>query len=378
MSFSNPYALIAPIAMAFLGLALVSAWNFDRHQRPLLHMGLGIVVTSLSLGAQSVMPVEAIARYAVLTSLLYLCGAWLIGRGMAYKFNTRYYTSVVAVICVLALPGIYYYSHIEDDLGMRASILGAGLCLLHILPAVHVFKRRQYLDKLDVVLYWSYLFFCVYTFLRPVTLLLLSYFQDAALVRSIFWFSTMLGSILFCMTFTCLLLASSIRSIFRKLHRERDLDLLTNLLNRRAFEEVAMQAVKRRDATPSVHMMCDIDFLKKINDTWGHLYGDEVLRDVAECLRQSTRRHDLVARYGGEEFVLLLPQADITSAHHVAQRIQSRLTQACHRLPNQADLTLSIGLTEVQADDTLSSAIQRADLALYQAKHAGRNCALAA
>lgn len=243
MSFSNPYALIAPIAMAFLGLALVSAWNFDRHQRPLLHMGLGIVVTSLSLGAQSVMPVEAIARYAVLTSLLYLCGAWLIGRGMAYKFNTRYYTSVVAVICVLALPGIYYYSHIEDDLGMRASILGAGLCLLHILPAVHVFKRRQYLDKLDVVLYWSYLFFCVYTFLRPVTLLLLSYFQDAALVRSIFWFSTMLGSILFCMTFTCLLLASSIRSIFRKLHRERDLDLLTNLLNRRAFEEVAMQAM---------------------------------------------------------------------------------------------------------------------------------------
>lgn len=125
-------------------------------------------------------------------------------------------------------------------------------------------------------------------------------------------------------------------------------------------------------------MMCDIDFFKKINDTWGHLYGDEVLRDVAECLRQSTRRQDLVARYGGEEFVLLLPQADITSAHHVAQRIQSRLTQACHRLPNQANLTLSIGLTEVQADDTLSSAIQRADLALYQAKHAGRNRALAA
>lgn len=374
MQSFNPYLLIAPIGMAFLGGALLIAWTFDRRQRALLGLGISIVLISVALSVQSVLPAARIATYAVYTGVLYLAGAWLMGQSIAHKFRAPYPLTLAALTALATLWGLYYFSQVQENLGIRVVILSTGLSALQILPFARGIRRYIPPDKLDALLYGTYLFFCVYTLLRPLALLALNHIPMAALVQSVYWFVTLLSSILFCMVLACLMLASSTRGVFRRLNRERNLDPLTSLLNRRAFYEAAAQYFAEHDHTPTSVLMCDIDFFKKINDGWGHTYGDQVLRDVAECLRASTRQHDLVARFGGEEFVLLLPRTDSATAHGIAQRIQNHLAQARYAQPNHEHLTLSVGITTLGPQEPVDAAIERADRQLYHAKQAGRNC----
>lgn len=374
MVLFNPYLLIAPLGMAFLGSALVITWVLNRQQSSLCNMGVGIILTSLALGIQSVLSPEEINFYAIYTSIIYLVGAWFIGRSIAIRFDVSQSPPLAFSIGGLTLYAIYYYSRIENDVSARAFILSAGLSLLQILPFMSSLKFKIPQDKLDEILYWSYIIFCFYTFLRPLMLLIAENTQNVDLIKSAYWFLTMLGSILFCMLFSCLLLASTIRSIFRKLYLERNLDPLTNLLNRRAFyEEVKLHRERKMDL-PTAVLVCDIDHFKKINDAWGHGYGDTVLRNIATCLSQNTRSQDLLARFGGEEFVLFLPRTDISTAHTIALRIQEQLTERKFQLPDGKNLTLSIGITMLRPTATVDEAIYRADHQLYKAKLAGRNC----
>jgi diguanylate cyclase (GGDEF)-like protein len=158
------------------------------------------------------------------------------------------------------------------------------------------------------------------------------------------------------------------------------LDNLTGLPNRRRFVETLAQEWRRclRHALPLSMIVADIDHFKRINDTYGHAEGDEVLRSVAQALKWAIHRPgDFVCRYGGEEFVLLLPGVDaegaFTFADGVRQRIATMLLQTTSGKPLQ--LTLSLGgashvPTAPEVSDTLFLA---ADHALYEAKRAGRN-----
>ena len=121
----------------------------------------------------------------------------------------------------------------------------------------------------------------------------------------------------------------------------------------------------------------DIDHFKRINDTHGHAAGDKVLRAVARTLRHSMREGDLVARYGGEEFALLLPHADAATAATVAERCQRAMATLAlphEASPTAAHVTLSIGAARLDpgAREDAAALLQRADMALYAAKAAGR------
>jgi diguanylate cyclase (GGDEF)-like protein len=174
-----------------------------------------------------------------------------------------------------------------------------------------------------------------------------------------------------------------------ELKRYRDLlkelstvDGLTGIPNRRRFDEVLESEWRRarRNQTPLSLLLMDIDFFKAYNDHYGHLAGDDCLRQLARGLAEIVRRPaDLVARYGGEEFVLLLPDTDADGAIWVANRVQDKIKHLNipHSHSAVADhVTFSIGVaTLVPADDqTLFDLIQCADKLLYTAKQNGRNC----
>lgn len=373
MNEFNPYLLIAPAVMVFLSIALVSAWNYERRQHALVWMALGIFSTSISLGVQSVLTPAHISQYAIYTAVFYLAGAWFTGLSIAERYHVSYYPKVAVLVCLLTLCSIYYFSRVQESLPTRAYILSIALGVLHVLPVFNVIKCKPNTDRLDVFLYWSYLVFCVYTAARPLTLFIFDQIMIVSLVQSIYWFLTLLGSILFCMTFAFLLLGSSVRSTLNRLYAERNLDPLTNLLNRRAFEENVELQIDYQNTFPTSVLMGDIDYFKTINDTWGHDFGDKVLRNVALCLEHTTRHGDLVTRFGGEEFVLLLPHTDIEMAHKIAQRIQSLLAEAKYQLPDQSTLTMSFGISGLRPGETVHHALKRADVALYQAKKSGRN-----
>ena len=334
---------------------------------------MGILLTSIALAAQCVMTPESIARFALLTGVLYLAGAWLCGWCVAIKFKARYHTPSACLASAFTLLGLFYFSQIQPNLGTRAYLLSLGLGALHALPFFSIIQSKVHKDQIDTYLYWCYLIFCIYTVLRPLALMVFEQLPLSQLAQSVYWFITLLGSILFSMSIGFLLLASSIRQTLRQLHNERDHDTLTQLLNRRAFEESVAKALVPAPQHPGTVMIVDIDHFKRINDTWGHDFGDQVLRNVGQCLRQSTRGSDLLGRYGGEEFVLLLPQTDAAQAQHIAQRMQQQLADAAMRLPDCSQLTMSVGISAMQSDESFYDALKRADHALYQAKDTGRN-----
>lgn len=157
-------------------------------------------------------------------------------------------------------------------------------------------------------------------------------------------------------------------------------DPLTGLANRRAFSERLSDSMSTatKNKTPLCLLMLDIDHFKSFNDTYGHQLGDEVIRLVAGCMSAKTKEDDTAARYGGEEFSVVLPGAGLEEAKDVAEKI--RVTVAGQKIVRKASrqtlgsVTLSIGVALLRPQDSDVDLIERADAALYAAKHAGRNC----
>ncbi|MDX2009744.1 MAG: diguanylate cyclase [Myxococcaceae bacterium] len=160
------------------------------------------------------------------------------------------------------------------------------------------------------------------------------------------------------------------------------IDGLTGLVNRRHFEErlAAEWARSERYRAPLSCLLLDIDHFKKVNDTWGHPFGDVVLKEVAKVARRALRDVDVIARYGGEEIIALLPETSPDEAWRAAERVRMgveamRLTCRTVEPPEQVRCTASIGVATAPAP-TIESAeqlVQLADECLYEAKQGGRN-----
>ncbi len=153
-------------------------------------------------------------------------------------------------------------------------------------------------------------------------------------------------------------------------------DTLTGLPNRRGFDILANQALQEalREQKPLATLMIDLDNFKTLNDTHGHLAGDEVLRGFAANLRGCLRQADILCRWGGEEFIVLLKDTTPAAAHHLAEKIRLLAEQSRYPVGDAVlQVNTSIGLTELASGDTLHSLLSRADRALYRAKQSGRN-----
>jgi diguanylate cyclase (GGDEF)-like protein len=167
----------------------------------------------------------------------------------------------------------------------------------------------------------------------------------------------------------------------RRLEQLSQRDGLTGVANRRYFDAFFHQhfALSQRQKTRLAFALCDVDSFKLYNDNYGHPAGDECLRKVATALSRCCRRAtDLVARYGGEEFAIVMPDTDMEGAVALMEKVRSALAgMAIEHLHSQAGKTvsLSIGVTifNHEAEETPEDMIRRADEALYEAKHAGRD-----
>jgi len=161
-----------------------------------------------------------------------------------------------------------------------------------------------------------------------------------------------------------------------------EFDPLTGVLNRRSLAERSDQEWSRvlRYDRPLACIMVDLDAFKSVNDTYGHVSGDEVLKAVATLLVQQCRPSDLVARYGGEEFCILVPETNQEAATHLAERLRAALARHCVDVAGGTlSVTGSFGVAgSVKSGDSIERLIRRADDALLAAKRAGRNCVVVA
>ena len=172
---------------------------------------------------------------------------------------------------------------------------------------------------------------------------------------------------------------SEVRQNLDQVHRESQIDPLTEVGNRKFFETEFTRAMgeARDNGQPLSMLMIDIDHFKKFNDTHGHLIGDQVLRLVAHTLVENLKGRDVIARFGGEEFVILLPHTKVGDAEKVGNQLRASLaTKHIRRRSTHETLgavTISIGAAEYCPGEAGDDVIARADKALYQAKNVGRN-----
>jgi diguanylate cyclase (GGDEF)-like protein len=162
-----------------------------------------------------------------------------------------------------------------------------------------------------------------------------------------------------------------------RLQTDVGVDFLTRIPNRRAFDERVAEEISRakRYNTTFSMVVIDVDHFKRINDVYGHLAGDRILRALAQLLDKQKRASDFVARFGGEEFVLLLPETDADRAAALAGKTREKVGGAKFRFESKSiRVTISAGVGEVQCGkDTAASLFARIDAALYRAKEGGRN-----
>lgn len=151
------------------------------------------------------------------------------------------------------------------------------------------------------------------------------------------------------------------------------MDSLTGVHNRRSIMAWAHDLGRSREPSGQLSLlMIDIDHFKQINDRFGHLAGDHVIRKVSHLLRDEVRGSDIVGRYGGEEFLVLMPETGASGATHVAEKLRESISQ---QVKDPAPVTVSIGVATMDASEAdLEAALASADAALYAAKQAGRNC----
>ncbi len=279
-------------------------------------------------------------------------------------------------ILIVALPLFVWFTYANNQLRIRLIIHAVVMSAIFVTAAVMLFRDRHAPETRQPAraCAWLLIFasclqgaWCLFEFRLPTEQM---NFVHPDLINVGFSYLSMVLAL--ATVIGLLWLALTVHRM--ALSKMAQTDSLTSLLNRRAFEEILRRELLRSDRTGSAMgiMLIDLDYFKQVNDSLGHLAGDDVLRRIAMVLRDGTRPSDVLARYGGEEFVVLLRSAGVSESVIAAERIRMQIANLSG-LPGSANLTASIGVAVSQPRDTATEFLLRADEALYRSKREGRN-----
>lgn len=327
---------------------------------------LGFVLTVLRSSIPNFISIVVLHCFMLTAFALFYRGILLFFRSPR---TTRFLWTSIAVATLL----LTYFSTVDNRIAPRIVIISLVLLLARGLIAVELFRQAGQRSSLNIfaTLMAIYALFgacrVIATFLHgpPYDLIETSRFQTVPLIINLV-FICIIG------LFFLLMLSGELVAIVeaQSLH-----DHVSGALNRRGIDQrLALELARaERDGDRLAIALIDIDHFKQINDTAGHAAGDAALKQVAQVISARLRSYDFFGRYGGDEFLLVLPQTSSDDALRVAERMEQAirgLTVSRLALP----ITLSIGLTFATPGETAVSILARADMALYDAKRAGRNC----
>jgi diguanylate cyclase (GGDEF)-like protein len=297
-------------------------------------------------------------------------------RGILRFLGSRRTILVPAIVSIVSLGVLFYFSQIQDKVVPRIVALSLTVGLVRGLIAIELFRKSPTFTSPTAMRIFaaSMALFAAITVNCGILTLLYGSASNGLQTNTISTVTLLSGVVFLIVTGLFILVLSSSELISRS-RDESQKDSLSGAFNRRGIEiklAAELKRIGRSHQRLSVALI-DIDYFKLINDMQGHAAGDAALRDVADTISLHLRGRDLLGRYGGDEFLIVLPDTPC----HVAVKIVERLGQAVAGLnlfAGAKSLTLSIGLTEAIFDDDSVTLIARADKALYQAKSDGRNC----
>jgi diguanylate cyclase (GGDEF)-like protein len=366
--------LIIPGITAVFSLGFACAWLYDRRLRYLRFLAASFVAFALGSAVQICHLPDEWRLNALISATFYMLSIQLLAEGVLRRAGLYLRPATHASMFALVLGGMYYFSYVTSNLLVRVYILNLSAGLLMVFTAVR-FRKRCNGRIVNHLLLWVLLIFGASFFIRtPLTTIQPLPHSAAPFAQTIFWVMLQLSLALMGAVLGLVLLAAAMSDVIDRLTLERDLDSLTETLNRRAFERMAGRRVADKRSYPLALIAFDIDNFKSINDRYGHAAGDAVLRQFAAILRAAVREKDVVARIGGEEFVLLLAGADDKFAYQIAERFRAVLESSrFNEIDAALCVTTSAGIARYRSGEAVGALLARADHLLYAAKRAGRN-----
>ncbi|MER8825351.1 GGDEF domain-containing protein [Mesorhizobium sp. M0938] len=249
-----------------------------------------------------------------------------------------------------------YFFYVDRNLLARVYIQNFGYGMILLIAAVRLspLAEGRYVDR---VLFWILLIFALHFFPRTLLTIGLSAPADkTAFANSMFWQALQLSLAVLGAALALAILAAAVADVIDDLRRERDVDPLTGVLNRRGFEERASAYQRKSGKGAASLVLCDLDHFKSINDTHGHDVGDSVLREVGRVLRKSARKGDIVGRLGGEEFAVFLPDTSSEEAYECSERLRIAIEENSFAgLKGVGPLTASFGVGTFKPSEAWSS-----------------------
>lgn len=366
--------MIGPGTLTVFALGFLWAWQIERRRHYLLLMAAACILFASGALTQILQLPQDVGANAVLSNFFYISSVLAVAEGLLRRSGKRMGIRVDLVLIIVFSLAIWYYFYVDRQLLARIYIqnFGFGLILLTTaLRLVHLARGRS----IDRALFWVLLLFAVQFFPRTVATVGLNAPDGASLGESLFWQMLQLSLAVLGSGLALVMLTSAMTDVIEDLRRERDIDRLTGVLNRRGFES----RVTSHSANASCRValvICDLDHFKQINDTFGHLVGDEVLREFGALLRRYCRKRDLVGRIGGEEFAIFLSDTNEEDAHAFVDRLRLAIREAEFPFPRSARMvTASFGIAVARDEDRnlFDDLLLRADRALYAAKNSGRD-----
>lgn len=371
---SNPLSLIGPAILLVFAGCFFMLWYSDRDKRYVLWIAAAIVLFFLGSLSQITGLPPSVGANALSSGALYVGSAILMCTALIQRHNIGVPNRLFAILFFLVLGGIAYYFYMDRNLVARIYVLNFGVGVILTVTVFRI-KNISAASVADRVLLWIIVAFTLQFFIR--TVLTAEKLQNTAQGYgfSVFWSVLQLSLAIFGVALALSVLAVIVNDRIRKIDDERTTDSLSGILNRRGFEERFSRLTDQMTNAVGALLLIDIDHFKRINDRYGHLTGDAVIKDIAKLIHEMTAPLDgLACRLGGEEFAVLLTAVDEKEAVTAAENIRAGIEKN-HTTSQSSTVasTVSIGICTYITVKSLDELLKHADEALYIAKRGGRN-----
>jgi len=366
-------SMVAPAVLAMFGLGFAWLWHTDRRRGHLLLAALACLAFAAGVCIQILQLPPGHGPNAIASAIAYSAAVLLACDALMARSGRRLGKSFNLAVLIVITGLIAWFSYVTPDLLVRVYVLNFGFGAVFLVTAFQL-RALAHGKASDRLLFWTLLVFGLHFFPRTILSAVIGMPEDAASFgKTFFWTALQVSLVVFGVALALAIVVAAASDSIDEARMDRDLDGLTQLVNRRGFFETSASRLHSGTAPLSL-VIGDIDHFKAINDTYGHGAGDAVLRVVGEVLRHDLRSGDVAARLGGEEFAILLPNTNRNAAFVLVERLRHRLEQTHHTaLPTTTKVTASFGIAQHRRGENLDQLLDRADRLLYAAKAAGRN-----
>ncbi|HEY9163371.1 MAG TPA: GGDEF domain-containing protein [Magnetovibrio sp.] len=380
--------LIALTIIHILATVIMFAvWHINRSIPGVGYWAIGRLAITLALMVFTLQPQTELGLSVIVGNAILMFGLYFIVQGN-FAFMTRPTTPLFPIIASFAvsLVGMAYWSMVEPNYTARTLMMTFALVVFDWYSFRALWPREEeelyFFGKLMAVVFFGH---GIVQVLRAAISLgewNAETYLDPALSTQLVLIAAIAMSTLTTMAHVAIIM----EFLKKDLKRQAERDPLTGAYNRRAFHTLANHvfARGRREGGAISLVILDLDHFKSVNDSHGHAVGDKVLKRVVSLAHGVLRAEDVLVRLGGEEFAMMLPAATQNEALHIAERIRKAIEAESFRADDKTvKVTTSLGVTSLSvmgANDVIDDLIKQADIALYQAKVAGRNqvCVFAA